>query len=84
MHAGGTTGLISFGHSKISHVEKMGYVLNGYWEANYKLLPNPIGCILFYSQLLLYVCIYLLHNPVINRQKEIVKSQVPKFHQNLG
>ena len=58
--------------------------LDGHWEENYKLWPNPIGCILLFTQLLLYVGIYLLDNLVINRQKKIVKSQVPKFHQKIG
>ena len=40
-----------------------------------------MGCILLFTQLLSYVGIYLLDNPVINRQKKIVKSQVPKFHE---
>ena len=58
--------------------------LNGHWEANYKLWPNSIGCILLFTQLLLYVGIYLLDNLVINRQKKILKLQVPKFHQKIG
>ena len=58
--------------------------LDGHWEANYKLWSNPIGCILLFTQLLLYVGIYLLDNPVINRQKKIGKSQVLKFHQKIG
>ena len=58
--------------------------LDCHWEANYKLWPNPIGCILLFTQLLLYVGIYLLDNPVISRQKKIVKSQVLKFHQKIG
>ena len=58
--------------------------LDGHWEANYKLWPNTIGCILLFTQLSLYVDIYLLDNPVINRQKKIVKCQVPKFHQKIG
>ena len=58
--------------------------LDGHWEANYKLWPNPIRCILLFTQLFLYVCIYLLDNSVINRQKKFVKSQVPKLHQKIG
>ena len=84
MHEGGATGLISCGHSKISHFEKVGHVDSGHWEANYKLWPNPIRCILLFTQLFLYVCIYLQDNSVINRQKKFVKSQVPKLHQKIG
>ena len=85
MRAGGSTGLICCGHSKISYFEKVGVCrLDGHWEANYKLWPNPIGYMLLFTQLLLYVGIYLVDNPVINGQKKIVKSQVLKFHQKIG